>query len=293
MKVFSETILLPEACRQDGAFVPPAEFTGYLLEPAEEQENERENDGNPSQVRGRKAVILCPGGGYEHLSSREGEAVAMQYLARGCQAFVLRYSLAPARFPRALWELAALTARIRSQSEAWGIDPEQVIVSGFSAGGHLAGCLGTLWPREFAWKPLGLQPEQIRPDGLILCYPVVTAGAYCHEGSIEQLLGERKNEKDMRELISLEKQVGPHMPRTFLWHTFSDQSVPVENSLLLASAMAEHEISLELHIYPTGCHGLSLATEETSGGQARYVEPGCQSWMELAGNWLERSFPAR
>ena len=73
----------------------------------------------------------------------------------------------------------------------------------------------------------------------------------------------------------------------FLWHTWTDQTVPVENSLLLASALRKHGISLEMHIYPRGIHGLSTASNEVEGRDGRYYEPSCQSWLPLVKTCLE------
>jgi len=161
--------------------------------------------------------------------------------------------------------------------------------------------LGVHWDKEWLSGSLGLTPEQIRPNGLILCYPVVTAGEGCHRGSVERLLwGQMLTEEEqmipergteekemLRELISLEKQVGSHTPPVFLWHTVTDQTVPVRNALILAEALIKSGVSLELHLYPVGRHGLALATEETADGQESNIEPQCQSWIVLAEKWLE------
>ncbi len=273
MKFLSWEIQLPdEPGRKNGT----AGVDAYLLDWGEE-----------GTKKVRPAVVICPGGGYRHLSPREGEPVAMQYLAMGCHAFVLRYSIAPARFPTALRQLALLMAQIREHSREWLVDPERIVVSGFSAGGHLACSLGAFWNREFVWGPLGLGAEEVRPAAMILSYPVITSGPFCHAGSFENLLGEEAGDKEKRNLVSLERQVGPHTPSTFLWHTAADNSVPVQNSLLLAQALAECGVSIELHIYPEGCHGLSLATEDTSSGKENMVEPRCQGWIGLAGEWLK------
>ena len=256
---------------------PQADLTAYLLDPMAE-----------TKERLRPAVVICPGGGYNHVSQREDQPVAMEYLAMGCQVFVLHYSVAPDRFPRALMELALAVDLIRSRSEDWHVDPKRILVSGFSAGGHLACSLGVFWNRGFLYGPLGKGPEEIRPDGLILCYPVITSGKYAHRGSVETLLGpEQLADPEMVELFSLEKQVGPHVPPVFLWHTWTDQSVPVENSLLLAGALREHGVSLEMHLYPRGIHGLSLATREVEGQDGRYYEPSCQGWIQLAKAWID------
>ena len=111
----------------------------------------------------RPAVVICPGGGYRYTSSRESESIAMQYLAAGMQAFVLYYNCAPAVFPCALLELAKSVSIVRSHAAEWNIDPEKILVAGFSAGGHLAASLGCFWNQSFVYEPLGLLAEDIRP----------------------------------------------------------------------------------------------------------------------------------
>ena len=235
-------------------------------------------------------MLLCPGGGYRTLSTREDQPIAMKYLAAGFHVFVLHYSLAPDVFPRALMELALAMKVIREHGDEWNVDVDRIAVSGFSAGGHLACCLGVFWDREWLYGALGVKPEMIRPDGMILCYPVITSGEYCHKGSFECLMGAEASKKDekLRRLLSLEYQVGPQVPKTFLWHTWTDQSVPVENSLLLLQALRKAGVNVEAHLYPVGPHGIALGTEETQGIDQKYLEPYCDSWMGLAIRWIEK-----
>ncbi len=120
----------------------------------------------------------------------------------------------------------------------------------FSAGGHLAACLGMMWNRDFLYGPLNMAPEDIQPKGMILCYPVITSGEFGHKRSFEQLLGGKAGDPRLRELVSLELQAGPHTPRTFLWHTWTDQSVPAENSLLLAQALKKAGVSWKCIFIP-------------------------------------------
>lgn len=259
-------------------FGGPADLTAYILEPV---------DGILDKKR--PAVLLCPGGGYRTLSTREDQPIAMKYLA-GFHVFVLHYSLAPDVFPRALMELALAMKVIREHGDEWNVDVDRIAVSGFSAGGHLACCLGVFWDREWLYGALGVKPEMIRPDGMILCYPVITSGEYCHKGSFECLMGAEASKKDekLRRLLSLEYQVGPQVPKTFLWHTWTDQSVPVENSLLLLQALRKAGVNVEAHLYPVGPHGIALGTEETQGIDQKYLEPYCDSWMGLAIRWIEK-----
>ena len=122
---------------------------------------------------------------------------------------------------------------------------------------------------------------------MILSYPVITSGEFAHTGSFECLLGEDYNDLDKRKEQSLEFQVSKDTPTTFLWHTVTDDCVPVENSLLFFNALRKFEISVEMHLYPVGGHGLSLANEETSHEDGGCVQKECQSWMELACKWMQ------
>ena len=271
-----DIIVTEQECGHERASHEPADLTAYLLDSLPHK---------PGLLR--PAVILCAGGGYGFVSPREDQPIAMEFLAAGCQVFSLHYSVAPDTFPVALMELAKSVAFVKSHAGEWNIDTEQVMVCGFSAGGHLAGCLGMMWNRELLCRPLNIAPEDIQPKGMILCYPVVTSGEFGHQRSFEQLLGGKAGDPRLRELVSLELQAGPHTPRTFLWHTWTDQSVPVENSLLLARALRKAGVSLEMHLYPHGRHGLSLATDEVSDSTGDCLVPHCQGWMELVKEWIK------
>lgn len=240
---------------------------------------------NPDKLR--PAIVICPGGGYRYVSDRENTPVAAQFLAMGCHVMVLDYSVAPARFPAALLELAASVALIRRHADGWMVDPDKIILCGFSAGGHLACSLGAFWNQEFVSKPLGHVPDEVKPNGMILCYPVITAGSECHKDSFINLLGENAEDPHLRKIVSLEHQVGSHTPKTFLWHTWTDQAVPAANSLVLAHALYKAGINVEMHLYPVGCHGLSLATAEVSSPDGAHIEPQCESWIPLLKTWLQ------
>ena len=149
-------------------------------------------DNSPEMIPDRKRplVLICPGGGYEMTSDREAEPVAIQYIAKGYQAAILRYSVKPAKYPLALLQLAKAVAHLREYADEYHIDTEKIVVQGFSAGGHLACSLGVFWKKPFLSETLGVSAEQIRPNGMILCYPVITSGEYAHRGSFEALLGE-------------------------------------------------------------------------------------------------------
>lgn len=230
-------------------------------------------------------ILLCPGGGYRITSDREAEPLAIPFLSEGYHVVILRYSVAPALFPTSLLELAKTVAFLRENASKYFIDKDKIIVQGSSAGGHLAASLGVFWNKEFVYGKLSLVPEDIKPNGLILSYPVITFGKYGHISSMDNLLGEKKEE--LAEFASLEMQVTEDTPKTFIWHTFTDDTVPVQNALLFANALVECKIPVELHIYPVGGHGLSLAGEVTRGAGGGGVQLECQSWLDLAKTWLK------
>ena len=235
----------------------------------------------------RPFIIICPGGGYKGTSDREAECMALQFLAMGYHAGVLRYSCAPARFPTALTELAYSVMLIREHAEEWHVDTNKIIVQGCSAGGHLAASLGVFWDEEFLAVQLGLDVKQshiIRPDGMILCYPVITTGEFANKGSFVNLLDDKE---ELLEKMSLEKQVSSKTPKAFIWHTFEDSCVPVENSLLLVSALRKSAIPTEFHMYPKGKHGLALANHLTATADGDFIQEECNSWIQLVHSWLD------
>ncbi len=234
--------------------------------------------------RKRKSILICPGGGYQFTSDREAEPIALKLIAEGYNAFILRYSCAPASFPTALCEVATSLSLIRKNKIQWNVDEDKIIVAGFSAGGHLAGSLATLWHTEFLEKQTGLNKEQYKPNGLMLGYPVITTCNYGHEDSFKNLL---QDNIMFENLVSLEKNVTSYMPNTFIWHTDNDLDVPVENSLIFATELKKHNIPLELHIFPDGIHGLSLATEHIARPlQPESINIRCQIWFDMFILWL-------
>lgn len=235
----------------------------------------------------RPVILICPGGAYRSTSDREAEPIALQFLAAGYHVAVLRYSTVPARFPEALMQLALAVHILRKNAEEWKIDKNRIIVMGFSAGGHLAASLGVFWNQEFLFERLGVPAKQLQPNGLILCYPVITSGEKSHQGSFINLLGLDYDNLVKRSKVSLEKQVTRDTPPTFIWHTATDDLVPVENSILFFQALCAAGVRAEMHIYPNGPHGLALATNETSGPHGELIQEECKSWMKLAKDWVK------
>ena len=260
--------------------LPGAKLTVYIQEPTESLD-----------IKERPLILLCPGGGYSYTSDREAEPMALPFLAKGFNAAILRYSCHPAVFPTALLELGRAILLIRENASKWHIKENSIVLQGCSAGGHLAASFACMWKEDFISDGLGISytdKVKLRPNGLLLCYPVITSGEHAHRDSFVKLLGDRYDE--LLEKASLEKQVNEDVPRTFIWHTFTDGAVPVENSLLFATALRQHNISTELHIFPEGCHGLALANELTAGNELKEIAPACEKWLPLAETWLKYYF---
>lgn len=254
--------------------LPEARLCTYILDTSDEL-----------MIRERPLILMCPGGGYEWTSDREAEPLAMRFLAMGYHVAVLRYSCAPAVYPTALLELASAMKLIHDYAGKWKVKEDQIFVQGCSAGGHLAASLGTFWHEPWISEKLGVESEKLRPAGLILCYPVITSGEYAHRGSFDALL-KGQNTEEMLERVSLEKQVTEHMPPVFLWHTYTDESVPVENSLFLVQAMRQYRIPVEFHMYPVGGHGLSVCDAQSAYVDGSGIQEECQSWLPLVKTWL-------
>ena len=234
--------------------------------------------------KSRPAVIVCPGGGYEFVSDREADPIALRFAAFGIHAFVLRYSVVNKPFPTALLEAASALAFVRKNAKQWDINPNKIFICGFSAGGHLAASLATLWDKDFVKNPLGFADEH-KPNGAILGYPVIVSGEYAHEGSIRNIIGENPS-KEKLELVSLEKQVSPKTPPVFIWHAADDGCVPVENTLFFTTALSKNKIPFESHIYPQGGHGISLCDDTTSGAECQYNEV-CAEWFAKAVRFIK------
>ena len=220
------------------------------------------------------AVLILPGGGYGMLSSQEGEGFAGVFQLQGFKAFVLNYRLGSDgyRHPVMLADAARALRIVRSRAASDGFDPNKIVIIGSSAGGHLAATLLTKWDEGNPGSPDPVERMSSRPDLGILCYPVITMGTATHGGSRENLLGADPSEALCAEL-SAEKHVTPQTPPCFVWHTWEDPAVPVENPLLFVTALRKAGVPFECHIYQDGGHGLGMKDDVTWHGD-------CLRWLE-------------
>ena len=230
------------------------------------------------------AVVVCPGGGYAHVSNREDFPVGREYLGAGYHVFILTYSVGThAKDFEPLCQLTATISHIRAHAEEWMVDPEKIAVCGFSAGGHLAASSGTLANSD-AFRQVWQGDDNIIPNAMILAYPVILSNEFAHSGSIKNVSGAEAG-SEVYHSFSLDRHVTKNTPPTFLWHTAADKLVPVENSLYFAAALSAEEIPFEMHVFPTGGHGMSTCTHEV-GTYNSYNG----RWMEFSISWLNKLF---
>lgn len=241
-------------------------------------------------IKKRPLILICPGGGYEFLSDREGESIAFKFNSFGYHAAIINYSIAPVTYPTQLLEVSAAVKFFKDHAEEYFIDPDRIAIYGASAGGHAAADYATGYFRDEVTSVLKVFPDYLKPAGMILAYPVITSGEFAHRGSFDNLLGELKNDKMMLEYLSIENRITKETPPAFIWHTFPDGCVPVENSLLLAEAMKKENIPFELHIFPSGDHGLGLADEITLSPNRTEINEGAAQWIDLCRRWLHDIF---
>lgn len=238
----------------------------------------------------RPAILVIPGGGYGFVcSDREGEPIALSFIAQGFAAFVLHYSVARTRtYPAQLCEASLAMAHIRTHAGEYGIDPDKIFVTGFSAGGHLAGALGILWHRKEVTEGAGIEYGMNRPAGMMLAYPVISSDpAFGHMGSFYNLLGTDTPGEEELLSVSLEKQVDDKSVPLFIMHTSNDAVVPVKNALVLAEAYAAAGRMFEMHIYPDAPHGAALGNRITWNGNEKHNNPAIAKWVENAAYWTK------
>lgn len=273
-----ETIYLAERFPQlkENTCNPKVEV--YLPEPMREM-----GWGNKKQP----CILICPGGGYGFVSQREAEPIALKFLEQGYNVFVLTYSIAPHRFPQQLREVAASLELIHQNADEWLCDVERVAIVGFSAGGHLAAHYSNAYDCAEVRE---IFPDSKSVQATILAYPVITTKqVYIHKGSFVNLLGEIPQDIDNR--FSCENLVTDKTPPTFLWHTASDNVVPVENSLLYAMELSKHKIPFEMHVYPEGPHGMATADELTCGKEYLLTNAArTHEWIDEVKNWLKTTW---
>lgn len=278
---------------------------------------------SPEMLNGkpRPAVLICPGGAYLGCSESEGEPVALRFVSMGYHAFVLRYSVyyegennsgfpdlskpltvnPHCVHPTPMREIGKAMLIIREHAEEWHVRMDKIAVCGFSAGAHNAAMYATNWRTDTITEYFHEDPEKFRPAAAILCYTLsdyffmrdICAGnpplAAFFGISNTAFLGTAEPSDELLDQASPARHVTENTPPMFLWATSEDTMVPVQNSLIMARALADHHIPFEIHIFEKGPHGLSLADQTTASAKTQ-IYPDAAKWPELAGSWLMKRF---
>lgn len=227
-------------------------LTAYIPDISEEMPN----------MKIKPAVLVFPGGAYKFCSDREAEPVAFEFMAKGYNVYILRYSLNEySVFPTPLNDAVQALTLIREKSAEWCTDPAKIAVCGFSAGGHLAAAVSTM--------------SEVKPDACILGYP-------CILQEIGDVLA--------NPVPSLNEFVTDKTPPTFIVSAADDGLVPVKHSLEYAKALGENGVSCEVHIFSRGGHGFSTSTSVVSSGEHLEFVKNTKIWIEMCLVWLEDVF---
>ena len=230
------------------------------------------------------AIVVCPGGAYGYLAGHEGRAYAEWLRANGVAAFVLKYRLGTNgyRHPAMLHDAARALRTVRAGAQEWRLDAKRVGIIGSSAGGHLAATLLTHFDSGTPASKDPVERVSSRPDVGILCYPVISMEAITHEGSKVNLLGEAPSPQLVDDL-SNENRVTTETPPCFMFHTWEDDGVQIENALAFASALQAHGVRFDLHVYEAGGHGMGLGKDARDPTKLHPWTSDCLYWLRLHG----------
>ncbi|TAH24536.1 MAG: alpha/beta hydrolase [Cytophagales bacterium] len=230
------------------------------------------------------AVLICPGGGYVTLAlDHEGDSVAKYFNRLGIAAFVLRYRVGTwdhkkYQHPVPMLDASRAMRYIRSKSKEWNLNSEKIGVMGFSAGGHLASTIGTMFDAGNPKAKDVIEKYSSRPSFMVLVYPVISMTTkYTFRFGRGVLLGDNASQQ-LLDSLSTELQVTSNTPPTFMMHS-NDDGVQPENSILFYMALREQKVPAELHIYERGGHGYGLGDPKK--------DPIISTWPLRLTDWLK------
>lgn len=268
-------------------------------------------DGPCATEEKRPAVIICPGGAYLLLSPVEADPVAARFMDMGYQTFILRYPTyfadhkvpsnpaqmelnEGAAWPEPVVDGMRAMAWVREHADELHIDEDRVYMMGFSAGAHLACTLAERFDDEELLARAGTDAKTARPDALALCYPMLSGEGVMENihifGEVAPLMtraifGADAPQDGQLDAMRLYDKVRPDMPRTFVWHTTTDELVSPRESIALASALLEAGVPCEFHLFERGAHGQGLC-DEASASDGSKANKEAAVWPELAHAWF-------
>lgn len=277
---------------------------------------------SPEMLNGktRPGILICPGGAYMSCTDREGEPIALKFASMGYHAFVLRYSTygegksglpdlskplplkAHCQYPNPMREIGKSMLILHEHAADWHLDTKRIAVCGFSAGAHNVAMYATNWHTDTISEYFREDKDKFRPAAAILGY-MLSDYVYMKEASAAgnpmdavffaasntAFLGTPNPSDELLRKASPARNVTEHMPATFLWATATDEQVPVQHSIRMAHALADHKIPFEMHIFEEGPHALALADQASAEAKSQ-IYPDAAKWADLAGCWLQKRF---
>ncbi|MPW26580.1 alpha/beta hydrolase fold domain-containing protein [Alkalibaculum sp. M08DMB] len=258
----------------------------------------------------RPAILVCPGGGYQFVSENEGEPVALAFAREGYCTFVLNYSVRIENpFPKALTEVATAIKLIREHAREWNIDPDDITVAGFSAGGHLAASIGVFYNHQFLLDDINATEEEIKPNSLILGYPAITLKPWNRDpvspeiikmmdeglmpdlrgADITQILaGKMDVTEDEKDYFNLLNYVSEKTPKSFIWGSNQDTLIHPSDIWGFASKLREFSVPYEMHIFGRGPHGQGTS-DAVVVDKSMLSQFHLSEWVRLSLLWLEEN----
>lgn len=281
-----------------------ASYTMYLMDNSLEIEADRKHP----------AIVICGGGGFVYISEKEKEPVALHFLNNGYQAFVLNYttkSTGDGAYPTPLFDLAKMVLTIRENADKWNIDPDNIFLIGFSAGGGICGSLATQWNEAFLAKKLNTTSEKLRPTAAVLAYPLIDF-YYQNKKAMEGINGDEivefKHEKMKKsDLIRMAivaavgedtssealKEASPinHISKDtipmFIWGTANDNMIFSNQLLMFAEQLGNNKIPYEIHVFENGKHASSISNYNSTP-KGEDINTDIAMWLSMAMAFFNR-----
>jgi len=232
-------------------------------------------------------MIICPGGGFTYHSGREETPIATQFVAAGMHTIVLNYQLEDKDtpvYPTALQQVAATIEWIATNSAIHHVDTDCIILTGFSAGGHVVATFNGVATNPELRAQYQLDQYEGQHAAVVLGYPVIdlTAGFPTNET-------DRNKVTTDSQLWAAQSLVTAASKPAFVWQTATDELVPAVNSLMYVQALLQQHVAVEYHLFGSGIHGLALANHVTQKpGKTKYLNDQAANWPQLATRWLQQ-----
>lgn len=244
-------------------------------------------ENNDLLLKKKPLILIFQGGSFNHLALREGEPVALAYMAHGFNAAVITYNLTTD--PGDIYPDAALSGLttvkyFRDNSEKLGIDKNRITTIGFSAGGHVVSAMNVMATTQKYSKKFNFKDTDVKPNASILGYPLININkiGFKLSADLQDMIPEEK------ELLDTALGVNKQTPPTYVFQTTDDPVVLIDNTIEYILALRKNNVPFESHIFDIGGHGYSLGTPElVTEDRSWQLNPHVAHWLDLSIEWLD------